>query len=423
MNRIAIRCIMAATCLILLTAAISLAAEGPRAGEVDPKTGKTIKYWVAPMDPTYIRDEPGKSPMGMDLVPVYEEEDTGGEKLPASTIRIDPVTIQNMGVRTAHVHRMPLVKTIRALGTITYDERNIYTVNTKFDGWIERLYVDFVGEEVKRGQPLFDIYSPELVTAQEEYRLALEQYEELNDSPYESVRESARRLLESSRKRLRYWDLTEAQIERLANDGEVSKAITVYSPANGVVIEKMAFEGHMVMAGEHQYEIANLSTVWVDVEIYEYELPFVEKGMQAEMELSYLPGRLFYGKVIFIYPFLSPETRTARLRLEFENPNRELKPDMYANVFLESAIDENALVVPQEAVIDTGVRTIVFLALGEGRFQPREIEIGAEGENVYQVLSGRAEPEVVDDPELDMSDIDMDTQAQDLDMSGIGMDN
>ncbi len=366
-----------------------------KAGMIDPKTGKKIKYWVAPMDPTYIRDEPGKSPMGMDLVPVYEE--AGEEKEPASTIRIDPVTMQNMGVRLGRVHRKKLIKYIRTVGNITYDETKIYTVNTKYNGWIEELYVNFIGDEVKKGQRLFDIYSPELVTAQAEYLLSLEQYKSLSNTSYPRIRENAERLLKASRTRLRYWDLTGEQIDDIGKTGGVRKTITVYSPAAGVVIKKQAFEGHYVKAGEHQFEIADLSTIWVDVDVYEYELPWVRKGMLAEMELSYIPGKRYKGKVLFIYPFLEPKTRTAKLRLAFKNPDYQFKPGMYANIYLESVIAKNSLVIPQEAVIDSGVRKIVFVAVGEGKFEPREVNIGLEGnENDFQVLDGlKAGEEIV----------------------------
>lgn len=365
-----------------------------KAGTIDPKTGKKIKYWVAPMDPTYIRDEPGKSPMGMDLVPVYEEE--GEAKEPASTIRIDPVTMQNMGVRLAKVQRKPLVKYIRTYGNITYDETKIYTVNTKFNGWIEKLYVDFVGDKVKKGQPLFDIYSPDLVTAQEEYLLALQQYTSLSSSSYVNVREGAERLLEASRTRLRYWDLTDEQIRQIERTGKLTKTLTVYSPATGVVTKKYAFEGHYVKEGEHQYEITDLAKVWVDVDIYEYELPWVRQGMPAEMELAYIPGKRFSGKVLYIYPYMESKTRTARLRLEFTNPNYELKPDMFATVYLKSAIARDSLVVPQEAVIDSGIRKLVFVYRGKGKFEPREVKLGLEGnENEYQVLSGLRQGEEI----------------------------
>ena len=365
-----------------------------KAGMVDPETGKKIKYWTSPMDPTYIRDEPGKSPMGMDLVPVYEEE--GEDKEPASTIRIDPVTMQNMGVRLGRVQRKSLVKDIRTVGNITYDETKIFTVNTKFNGWIEKLYVNFVGDTVKKGQPLFEIYSPELVTAQQEYLLALDQYNRLSNSSYARVRESAKRLLKASHTRLRFWDLTEAQIEEIGKTGNVKKTVTVYSPASGVVTQKDAFEGHYVKAGAHQYEIVDLSTIWVDVDVYEYELPWVRKGMAAEMDLSYIPGKKYKGKVLFIYPYLDTKTRTAKLRLKFANPGYQLKPGMYANILLKRVVAKNSLVIPQEAVIDSGVRQIVFVAVGEGKFQPREVNLGLEvNENEFQVLDGLQEGEEI----------------------------
>ena len=368
--------------------------KGLKAGMIHPETGKKIKYWMSPMDPTYIRDEPGKSPMGMDLVPVYEEE--GEEKEAASVIRIDPATMQNMGVRLARVQRKPLVKDIRTYGTVTYDERKIYTVNTKFNGWIEKLYVDFVGDKVKKGQPLFDIYSPELVTAQQEYLLALQQCGPLCKSPYPSIREGAKRLIEASRTRLRYWDLTDEQINTIERTGKIRKTLTIYSPAAGVVTQKDAFKGHYVKTGEHQYVIADLSNIWVDVDIYEYELPWVRQGMSAEMDLSYIPGKRFKGKVLYVYPFLEEKTRTAKLRLEFENPVYQLKPGMYANVYLKSVIAKSSLVIPQEAVIDSGVRKVVFIYLGKGKFQPRDVKIGVEGnENEFQVLKGLHEGEEI----------------------------
>ncbi len=361
-----------------------------KAGDIDPKNGKRIKYWVAPMDPTYIRNEPGKSPMGMDLVPEYEEE--GDEKEPSSTIRIDPVTMQNMGVRFGRVEKKELTRKIRTLGTITYDESLIYTVNTKFNGWIEKLFVKFEGESVKAGQPLFNIYSPELVSAQEEYLLALRQYKRLSASNIPGVADNARRLLDASRTRLQFWDFTNAQINALSRNMQVRKDVTVYSPATGVVIKKDAFDGHYVKEGEHQYEIADLSKVWVDVEIYEYELPFVSEGMPAEMELTYLPDQRFKGKVLFIYPFLSAKTRTARLRLEFENPNMLLKPNMYATVYLNSEVKGQSLVIPQEAVIHSGERTLVFLYRGKGKFEPRQVRLGVEGaKETVQVLEGLKE--------------------------------
>jgi len=441
--------------------------EGLEAGLIDPKTGKKIKYWVAPMDPTYIRDEPGKSPMGMDLVPVYEEED--GEKEPTSTIRIDPVTVQNMGVRTALVQKKPLVKYIRTFGNIRTDETKLYEINSKFAGWIEKLYVQSEGEVVKEGQPLFDVYSPELLSAQEEYLLALQQYKNLSSSVYPSIRDGAKRLLEASRTRLHYWDLTNEQIEIIERTGRPRKTLTVHSPVSGVVVIQKATQGRYFKAGKRQYKIADLSTVWVDVDIYEYELPWVREGMAAEMDLSYIPGKRFYGKVVYIYPYLESKTRTAKLRLKFPNPNYKLKLDMYATVYLKSTVAKNSLVIPQEAVIDSGVRKVVFVALGKGKFQPREVKLGLEGnDNEFQVLEGLNEGEEIvvsaqfmldsesrlreaiqkmlevrqtsspdkqaaekiaegeshskaDD--LDMSGMTMETQQDDLDMSGMTMED
>ncbi len=374
----------------ILGPAIAHAEEALKAGMVDPKTGKKIKYWAAPMDPTYIRNEPGQSPMGMDLVPVYEE--AGEEKEPSSTIRIDPVTQQNMGVRLGRVEKKRLSKSIRTFGTITYDETGLYSVNTKFNGWIEMLYVDFLGERVEKGQPLFDIYSPDLLTAQQEYLIALQQQKGLNGS----ARKGDNRLLDASRTRLAYWDLTDEQIAHLEAAGEIQKTITIFSPASGVVVKKSALKGHYVKAGEHQYEIADLSTVWVDVDIYEYELPWVHKGMPAEMELSYIPGKRYAGEVLFIYPYLDPKTRTVRLRLSFSNPGNQLKPGMYANVYLQNTLPGKRLVVPQEAVIDSGVRKRVFVSRGKGKFEPRDVTIGAEGNDYeFEVIDGLAEGEEI----------------------------
>lgn len=431
------------------------AAEKLKAGMVDPKTGKKIKYWVAPMDPAYIRYEPGQSPMVMDLVPVYEEE--GEEKEAASTIRIDPVTLQNMGVRLGLVEEKKLTKSIRAFGNITYDETRLYSVNTKFDGWIETLHVDFVGDHVTKGQPLFDIYSPELFAAQQEYLLALQQQGTISPKASKSVRRGSERLLNAARKRLAFWDLTPEQIDTIERTGEIRKTITVFSPADGIVTRKAAFEGHFVKAGVNQYEIADLSRVWVDVDIYEYELPWIEKGMTAEMALSYIPGQKFRGHVLYVYPYMEPRTRTGKLRLEFDNPEFKLKPDMYADVYLKSTLPNKTLVVPHEAVIDSGVRQLVFVSLGKGRFEPREITSGVDGDNYeLQVLEGLKPGEEIvlsgqfmldsesrlqeairkmlaarqstteqDAPadDLDLSDVSMDDTNDDLDVSNLTMDN
>ncbi len=365
-----------------------------KAGMIDPKTGKKIKYWAAPMDPTYIRNEPGKSPMGMDLVPVYEDE--GDEKEPTSNIRIDPVTVQNMGIRLGRVEKKLLTRSVRAFGVITYNETTLYAVNTKFNGWIEKLHVNFEGEKVTKGQPLFEIYSPDLFAAQQEYLMTLQQYNGLTKTRTASVVKSADRLLEAARTRLRFWDLSEEQITSIEKTGKLQKTLTIRSPADGVIIRKNALAGHYVKAGAHQYEIADLSTVWVDVDVYEYELPWVHKGMPAQMDLSYIPGKKFNGKVLFIYPYLDSKTRTAKLRLMFDNKDQKLKPGMYANVYLKPVVTDTTLVIPHEAVIDSGVRKLVFISLGKGKFSPREVELGLEGDQYeVQVLSGLSEGEKI----------------------------
>jgi Cu(I)/Ag(I) efflux system membrane fusion protein/cobalt-zinc-cadmium efflux system membrane fusion protein len=307
-------------------------------------------------------------------------------------VRIDPVTRQNMGVRLGRVEKKRLAKTIRAFGTITYDETGRYSMNTKFNGWIEALHVDFLGERVEKGQPLFDIYSPDLLTAQQEYLIAVRQQKTLK----RTAAEQSGPMMDASRTRLAYWGFTDEQIAQLETAGNIQKTITIYSPASGVVIQKSALKGRYVKAGESQYEIADLSTVWVDVDIYEYELPWVQKGMAAEMELAYIPGRRCEGKVLFIYPYLDPKTRTARLRLSFPNPDEALKPGMYANVYLKSALPGEQLVVPQEAVIDSGVKKRVFVYRGEGKFEAREVTLGVEGNDyMFQVIDGLAEGEQI----------------------------
>jgi Cu(I)/Ag(I) efflux system membrane fusion protein len=348
------------------------------------KKERKIKYWAAPMDPNYRSDKPGKSPMGMDLVPVYEEE--GAEE---GTIRVDPNTIQSIGVRTAPVTVGELKKTIRATGRVAYDERRIGTVNAKIGGWIEKLYVNATGEEVRKGAPLIEIYSPDLVSAQQEYRIARRHFDQVKDSPFPDVEKSARDLLESARKRLSYWDVSDAQIAELERTGAVRKTLVLYSPFDGVVVNKAAFDGTKVMAGMELFRIADLSRVWVQGDVYEYELPWVKVGVPATVTLDYLPGKTYRGKVAYVYPYLEGKTRTATVRVELPNPGGVLKPEMYAHVELAPKVEGKTVLVPSEAVIRSGIRNVVFVAKGEGRFEPREVKLGLEGEEgTVQILSG-----------------------------------
>jgi membrane fusion protein, copper/silver efflux system len=370
------------------------AEKGYKAGMIHPKTGKKIKYWASPMDPTYIRNEPGKSPMGMDLVPVYEEE--GEEKVPASVIRIDPVTIQNMGVRMARVERKPLVRNIRAYATISYDERRMKVVSAWVGGRIDHLYVDFTGVKVKKGEPLAKVYSPDLVSTQKEFILALETRGRLWSLGNQESLESATNLVEATRQRLLLWGITKDQVDEIEKTRKVGTHMIIHAPIGGTVVDKKAFEGQYVKEGERLYTIADLSKVWVLADLYEYELPWIRKGMPAEMGLSYIPGKRFKGRVLYVYPYLDEKTRTAKFRLEFDNSEHRLKPGMYANIYLESTIAKDSLVVPQEAVIDSGVRKLVFVALGKGKFEPRDVKLGVEGNNhEVQVLEGLNENEQI----------------------------
>lgn len=355
-----------------------------------PQGERKIKYWRAPMDPTYISDKPGKSPMGMDLVPVYEDEIEEG------AITIDPNTVQNMGLKIAPVKTGKLTRTIRTVGHIDYDEKKLYIINTKITGWIEKLHVNTTGEVVEKGQPLLEIYSPELVSTQEEYLTSLKSYEELKNSPFGDVRKGASELLSSTRKRLEYWDIDEEQIKRLEKSGEIKKTLTIYSPAKGVVIHKNAIEGAFIEAGTDLFRIADLSTVWVLGTIYEYELPFVKLGQKANMSLSYIPGETFQGRLTYIYPYLSQKTRDVKVRLEFPNPEFRLKPEMYANVIIESELEGKKILIPEEAVIHSGKRKIVFVDMGEGKYAPREITAGVSGEGgVIEVKNGLLPDELI----------------------------
>ncbi len=364
---------------------VKLASSGP-AGQEEPQGERKILYWQAPMDPTEIYDEPGKSKMGMDLIPVYDDQATLGA---GGSIRIDPVTVQNMGVRSAKVKRGDFSRSIRTVGQVDYNEEKLYIVNTKISGWIERLFVNYVGEMVDRGEPLLEIYSPELVTTQEEYLLALQTQKRLAQSGFESVREGAASLLESSRTRLLYWDIPISEIERLEKTGEVKKTVQLESPATGMVVHKNAIEGMHIKEGTDLYQIADLSTIWVHASVYDYELPWIRDGQTAQMELSYLPGKTFEGKVAYVYPYLREKARDVHVRLEFPNPGLELKIGMYANIDIQAPVIRDAVIIPTEAIIRSGARNVVFVVQGEGRFEPRQVMLGEEGDNgMIRVVSG-----------------------------------
>ena len=343
-----------------------------------------IVYYQAPMDPSYISEEPGKSPMGMDLVPVYENQvDNFG-----NTITINSTVVQNMGVRTAPIRKRNLTREIRAVGNVVYDETNLAHVHTKVTGYIEETHVEITGERVEKGEPLVEIYSPELVATQEEYLQA-----------YRSAQRSGGAsgdLLSSARRRLEFWDISEEQINRLERTGEVRKTMTLYSPFTGVVIFTNAIDGMRVQPGNPLYKIADLSTVWVEAQLYEYEIPWLTENQKVMMHLSYTPGKTYKGRIDYIYPYLEEKTRTVKVRSVFQNPNGELKPGMYANLQLYSEIGRDVPAIPEESVIWSGERTLVFIALGDGHFAPRDVKLGAlSGDGYYEVLSGARAGETV----------------------------
>jgi Cu(I)/Ag(I) efflux system membrane fusion protein/cobalt-zinc-cadmium efflux system membrane fusion protein len=343
---------------------------------------RQVKHWVSPMDPTYIREAPGQDYMGHDLVPVYEGGADGG-------IAVDPVIRQSMGVRTAAVELRDLRRPLRTVGLVAVDETRQLVVTSKIEGWIERLYVNQSGQAVKSGQPLLEIFSPDLVAAQQEYLLARASSRRLAQSPLPEVADGGRRLLDAARSRLRYWDISQAQIDRLEQTGEVRRTLTLHSPGSGVVTMKQAVQGMRVMAGEELLQIADLSRVWVNAELYEQDLPWVQVGQQARVELPYAPGKALTGKVDFLYPYLDGETRTVKARIVFSNPDAQLKPDMYANVTIDTAEIKGALTVPDDAVLRSGTGALVFVALGDGKFEPRPVELGVSGgDGFVQIRSG-----------------------------------
>jgi RND family efflux transporter MFP subunit len=351
-----------------------------------------IKYWVAPMDPTYIRNKPGKSPMGMDLVPVYEDGEGGADD---GSVRIDPVTVQSMGVRTTKVTRGPLKSSIRTIGHITYDEERVKHIHTKVSGWVEQLFVKTTGEKILKDQEILSIYSPELVATEQEYLQALSYKDKVANSSFPDVVTGAASLLESTKKRLMLMDISSEQIQSIEESGQIHKEMILRSPTSGIVIEKRVFEGMQVSPGMELYTIADLSRVWAIASVYEYELPFISIGQDTVMTLPYDPGTQYQGKVTFIYPYLSPKTRTVQVRMEFANPDLKLKPNMYADVVITTSMSKNVLLVPTEAILRTGYRDVVIASLGDGKFLPKKVTVGAEGEEVTQILNGLEEGETI----------------------------
>lgn len=307
------------------------------------------------------------------------------------TVEIPTDKQQLIGVRTVQAAIRPLNRVIRTVGRIEYDERKLATANTKIEGWIEKLHVDYTGRYVKKGEPLAEIYSPELVATQQEFLNILRwagQGQSVKDERTAMLLvKDAQAMLDAAKERLRLWDISDEQIKKIETTGKPIRTLTIYSPVSGYVLQKMAVQGMRVMPGEKLFDVVDLSSVWVVSDIYEYELPLIKVGQTARISLSYFPGKEFSTRVDYVYPALASETRTAKVRFTIPNPEGVLKPQMFTNVEIKINLG-NRLAVPSEAVIDTGVRQIVYVDKGEGYFEPREVTTGLKVDELVEVTGG-----------------------------------
>lgn len=315
------------------------------------------------------------------------KQTTTMDNMPPGSVMIDPMKQQLIGVKIGEVETVPLTQTVRAVGKITFDETKIVRIHPKIEGWIENVFVNFTGMAVKKGQPLLSIYSPDLVSTQQEFLLSLKAKNSLGKSDFAEVASSANSLYEASRKRLQLWDIPDSEINRIERSGETVRALTLYAPGGGYVLTKNAFQRQRITPDTELYSIADLSKVWVIADIYEYEMQMIRVGQTATMNLSYYPGEAFTGRITYIYPQLDPQTRTLKVRIEFPNPGLKLKPDMYADVNLRITYPSQ-ISVPEEAVLDSGDEQFVFVSFGGGHFEPRKIQLGAKVDSRYIVLSG-----------------------------------
>ncbi len=361
---------------------------------------RKILFYRNPMDPTITSPVPRKDDMGMDYVPVYADEVSGGGGggAPANqgaVVTIDPAVQQNMNVVTKKVTRRDITRQIRTVGYLDYDQEKIVSVTTKYTGFIEKTYVNYIGQPVKKGEPLFEIYSPALVQTEQEL-LSAKRYADRMSGAGPDVAGRAKSLLNAARERLGFWDITPDQIARLEKTGKVFRTLKVVAPASGVVMTRMeGLEGMAARPGMELLKIADLSDLWLTVEVFSDQLPWVRIGSPATIRLTYFPGKTFQGRVRYIEPEVSERTRTIRLTLEVPNPSRRLRVGMYATVLFEPVVAKGAVTVPSEAVFRTGERNVVVVALGNGQFAPRDVVLGPEGDGFVQVLEGLNEGEKV----------------------------
>jgi RND family efflux transporter MFP subunit len=403
--------ILAACLVVVAASAATLYVWRPdlferRLSSSNPMTPESEYY--CPMHPQQRSDKEGNCPIcSMKLVKMEEapsaaettamhaEHSGTSAHVPATSptgspaVFVAPERQQLIGIKTTVAERRPLVREIRAVGKIAFDETRVTHIHTKVSGFIEEVFVDYVGRPVKRGEPLFTIYSPDLVATQEEYLLALKSNQTLRDSSFKWVSKGSVNLLEAARKRLELWDITAAEIADLEKASKAKRALTIYSPVSGIVTERAAYHhGRTVTPEMDLYTIVDLSSVWILGQVYEYELPFIRLGQQVQVEFPYGAGtRERGGTVVFISPTLDPKTRTAELRVEFPNPDMTLKPDMYVN-FKARVGFGSPLVVPTDAVLDTGSEQYVFVDKGQGYFEPRTVKLGPEAAGMYAIESG-----------------------------------
>ncbi|MBI4484812.1 MAG: efflux RND transporter periplasmic adaptor subunit [Acidobacteria bacterium] len=349
---------------------------------VVPMPGQALS--TAPQPAPTTGEEPNGGMAGMEM---------GGAEKPAADkggVYISPARQQLIGVRTAELQARTLDATIRTVGTLAYDETRVTEIHPKISGWVERVFVDFVGKPVRRGEPLLTIYSPDLVATQNEYLLALKAQRQLGDSAFAETRSGAESLLAATRDRLRLWDISDAQIAALEKTGQAQRTLTLYSPFDGIVLERNTFAGQYITPETSTAKIADLSTIWAIGQVFEYEARRVKLGDRAEIEFPYGQStRRLTGRVTFIYPDINPDTRRARVRIEFRNPGLELKPESYVTVILRRTTDEQ-LALPKEALLDNGVKRYAILAHANGYFEPREIEVGEPVDQFYPVIKGLA---------------------------------
>ncbi len=390
--------ILAALLALLAAPAVSLSF-GCGGGK-PPAAAAASKTWVCPMHPEIVKDHEGDCPIcGMRLVPketspapaaVAQEAGVPG----FASVTIDARRRQLLSLKTAKVERGTFGTGIRTVGRVAYDERRVHHVHTRFEAYVEHVAADFTGKYVTRGDVLAHVYSPELFSTQQELLLALRAVRALGPSADAAAREGASQLLDATRQRLRLWEVTEKDIAALEARGEPLRSFPIYAPTSGYVTARTAFHGMKVMPADTLFDIVDLSSVWVLADVYESELPRVKVGQTGRMTLAYRPGTTWTGRVTYIYPSLDERTRTAKVRLEFANPREELKPEMFADVVLESA-PRTALKVPDDAVLDSGTRKVVFVAKGEGVLEPREVTVGEQGGGAREILSGLSEGEEI----------------------------